>query len=429
MKKMSIQTGSLNFNVTGSGNPTAILNDNTVVEIETDKLSIDNEQQFKIHNDTISFLAKCIKTDGQISPCIVIPLTDNKYQIVDGRHRFLAVKEAGLPFVKCIIRNDLATDKVAYKKVQLTTNLARNNDYLPSELAYGYKELQALGYTRQQMSMETDTDEKKIYRYIRLNNLIKPLLDLTDNEKIPVLAAVELSYLNEQEQSKLYGFLLNNTSCKIGLKIAKALKKDFRNMEYYFWHYDYDNYIVNNPDNDFSDTEVDNLSASSIQQDEHITVPTPTEKEEKNSSYEQLEVNPPAKPNKDNYTDVDTVQVIALETICLSDRKLIAKAVIDATSIDYYIIREFFDANDCYNYLKKNYIDHYCTAVGLKIEGCRVSYNFHTAHNMFSIKVNSTTYVMQYKILERIIRNYIREEYTIDDIIRIVKAGLKNENK
>lgn len=115
MKKMSIQTGSLNFNVTGTGNPTAILNDNTVVEIETDKLSIDNEQQFKIHNDTISFLAKCIKTDGQISPCIVIPLANDKYQIVDGRHRFLAVKEAGLPFVKCIIRNDLATDKVAYK--------------------------------------------------------------------------------------------------------------------------------------------------------------------------------------------------------------------------------------------------------------------------------------------------------------------------
>ena len=82
MKKMSIQTGSLNFNVTGSGNPTAILNDNTVVEIETDKLSIDNEQQFKIHNDTISFLAKCIKTDGQISPCIVIPLTDNKLSLI-----------------------------------------------------------------------------------------------------------------------------------------------------------------------------------------------------------------------------------------------------------------------------------------------------------------------------------------------------------
>lgn len=61
MKKMSIQTGSLNFNVTGTGNPTAILNDNTVVEIETDKLSIDNEQQFKIHNDTISFLQSALR--------------------------------------------------------------------------------------------------------------------------------------------------------------------------------------------------------------------------------------------------------------------------------------------------------------------------------------------------------------------------------
>lgn len=426
MKKMSIQTGSLNFNVTGTGNPTAILNDNTVVEIETDNLVIDNEQQFKIHNDTISFLAKCIQTDGQISPCVVIPLADGKYQIVDGRHRYLAVKEAGLPFVKCIIRNDLATDKVAYKKVQLTTNLARNNDYLPSELAYGYKELQELGYTRQQMSAETDTDEKKIYRYIRLNNLIKPLLDMTDNEKIPVLAAVELSYLSENEQTRLFEFLLNNTSCKVSLKIAKALKKDFANYEYYFWHFDYDNYIVNNPDNDFSDTETDNLSAVSDTKEEKAEERVKEENTESSLTSEQLSVSPAVE--KTRQTDADTIQVIAPENISLSDRSIIAKTVITATRIDYYIIREFFDANDCYNYLKKNYIESYYTAVGVKIDDCRVSYNFRAAHNMFSIKVNKTTYIMQHKILERIVRQYIREHYTTDDIVKIIKIGVENED-
>lgn len=416
MKKMSIQTGSLNFSVTGSGNPTSVFNDNTVVEIETGKIVIDDKQKFKIHNDTISFLAKCIKSDGQISPCIVIPLADSKYQIVDGRHRFLAIKEAGLPCVKCIIRNDLADDKVAYKKVQLTTNLARNNDYLPSELAYGYKELQDLGYTRQQMSAETDTDEKKIYRYIRLNNLIKPLLDMTDNEKIPVIAAVELSYLSENEQTKLFEFLLNNSSCKVNLKIAKSLKNNFANMDYYFWHYDYENYMINHPTADFTSPEPDNLSD--------------TKPAEKSSSSEQLEVSPPSEPSKsEKHTDTDTVQVIAPEIISLSDRKIISKAVINTTRIDYYIIREFYDANDCYNYLKKNYIESYYTAVGVKIDDCRVSYNFRAAHNMFSIKVNETTYIMQHKILERIIRQYIREQYTIDDIIRIVKVGVENENK
>lgn len=416
MKKMSIQTGSLNFSVTGSGNPTSVFNDNTVVEIETGKIVIDDKQKFKIHNDTISFLAKCIKSDGQISPCIVIPLADSKYQIVDGRHRFLAIKEAGLPYVKCIIRNDLAEDKVAYKKVQLTTNLARNNDYLPSELAYGYKELQDLGYTRQQMSAETDTDEKKIYRYIRLNNLIKPLLDMTDNEKIPVIAAVELSYLSENEQAKLFEFLLNNSSCKVNLKIAKSLKINFANMDYYFWHYDYENYMINHPTADFASPEPDNLSD--------------TKPAEKSSSTEQLEVSPPSEPSKsEKHTDTDTVQVIAPEIISLSDRKIISKAVINITKIDYYIIREFYDANDCYNYLKKNYIESYYTAVGVKIDDCRVSYNFRAAHNMFSIKVNETTYIMQHKILERIVRQYIREQYTIDDIIRIVKVGVENENK
>lgn len=118
--------------------------------------------------------------------------------------------------------------------------------------------------------METDTDEKKIYRYIRLNNLIKPLLDMTDNEKIPVLAAVELSYLSENEQTKLFEFLLNNTSCKVSFKIAKALKKDFANYEYYFWHFDYDNYIVNNPTNDFSDTETDNYLPFQIQKKKRL---------------------------------------------------------------------------------------------------------------------------------------------------------------
>ena len=49
MKKMSIQTGSLNFSVTGSGNPTSVFNDNTVVEIETGKIVIDDKQKFKIH--------------------------------------------------------------------------------------------------------------------------------------------------------------------------------------------------------------------------------------------------------------------------------------------------------------------------------------------------------------------------------------------
>ena len=48
---------------------------------------------------------------------------------------------------------------------------------------------------------------------------------------------------------------------------------------------------------------------------------------------------------------------------------------------------------------------------------------------MFSIQVNNTTFIMQHKILERIIRQYIREQYTIDDIIRIVKVGVENENK
>ena len=244
---------------------------------------------------------------------------------------------------------------------------------------------------------------------------------MTDNEKIPVLAAVELSYLSENAQTKLFEFLLNNTSCKVSFKIAKALKKDFANYEYYFWHFDYDNYIVNNPTNDFSDTETDNLSAVSDTKEEKVEERVKKEDTESSLTSEQLSVSPAVE--KTRQTDADTIQVIAPENISLSDRSIIAKTVITATRIDYYIIREFFDANDCYTYLKKNY--SYLSCVGGKTDGCKVSYDFHAAHNMFSIKVNSTTYIMQYKILERIVRQYIREHYTTDDIVKIIKVGVR----
>ena len=47
---------------------------------------------------------------------------------------------------------------------------------------------------------------------------------------------------------------------------------------------------------------------------------------------------------------------------------------------------------------------------------------------MFSIKVNKTTYIMQHKVLERIVRQYIRVHYTTDDIVRIIKVGVENED-
>ena len=156
-----------------------------------------------------------------------LPLSDGKYELIDGRHRRRAVIKAGLPTTKCIIKTNL-TDKEK-QTIRLTSNLIRNNDYLPSELAFAYKELAELEDMKT-ISEETNLSKKKIYRYIRLTNLIEPLLNRVDGGSIPVIAAVELSYLTEQQQKQLFEFLLNHSDCKITTASARDIKEQPDNL-------------------------------------------------------------------------------------------------------------------------------------------------------------------------------------------------------
>ena len=206
--------------------------DNQIVEIKNDLIIEDNNQRFKIHDETIEQLAERIAKDGQLSPCIVAPLLNGKYELIDGRHRRRAVIKAGLPTTKCIIKTNLS-DKEK-QTIRLTSNLIRNNDYLPSELAYAYKELAELEDMKT-ISEETNLSKKKIYRYIRLTYLIEPFLNRVDNGTIPVIAAVELSYLTEQQQKSLFQFLLNHSDCKINTVNARQIKENPDDLEAVFY--------------------------------------------------------------------------------------------------------------------------------------------------------------------------------------------------
>lgn len=50
---------------------------------------------------------------------------------------------------------------------------------------------------------ETGDGQAQVYRYIRLTQLIQPLLDLVDEGRIAFRPAVELSYLKKEEQETL----------------------------------------------------------------------------------------------------------------------------------------------------------------------------------------------------------------------------------
>lgn len=207
-----------------------------IIEIQNELIVENNKQPFLIHDDTIDELAERIKQDGQLSPCLVSPLPDGKYELIDGRHRRRAVIKAGLSTTKCIVLKNLTErQKVTYR---ITLNLARNNDYLPSERAFSLKELVELeggNDAVKQIAEVTNTNRKKVYRYIRLTYLIKPLLDRVDNGSIPMIAAVELSFLTEQEQKKLFEFLLNHPDCKITTTNASEIKKHPDNLDEIFY--------------------------------------------------------------------------------------------------------------------------------------------------------------------------------------------------
>lgn len=227
---MNIKKQSLNFAITNNDVTNNGMNDNTIVDIPIGKIREISEQPFIIHDDTINTLVDSIKRNGQLDPCIVTQSKDNSdmYDLLAGRHRKRACELAGLKTCKCIIRNNLSDDEK--ELIIIDTNTERNNDYLPSELAFAFKRKEELlsqttNSAIKVIANESNMSRKKVYRYIRLTYLIKPLLSRVDGGSIPLIAGVELSYLTDNEQGDVFTYLINHASdCKITTEKARLIK-------------------------------------------------------------------------------------------------------------------------------------------------------------------------------------------------------------
>ncbi len=199
---------------------------------------------FKVHpfkvidDESMLRTTESIATYGILSPLIVRPAEDGKYEIVSGHRRVHAAEAVGLEKVPAIVRN--MDDDVA-KILVVDSNLHREK-ILPSERAFAYKlKAEALRHqgartdlTSRQVGTKLRTDEKiaedvsdsarNIQRYIRLTYLVPPLLDLVDQEKISFNPAVELSYLRPGEQLKIIE-AMDYTQAAPSLSQAQRLKK------------------------------------------------------------------------------------------------------------------------------------------------------------------------------------------------------------
>lgn len=162
-------------------------------------------------------LLKSIQTQGTIEPLIVRPLSESEYEVISGHRRMEICKELGIEKVPVIVRN--LTDEQAIS-MMADANLHREN-ILPSERAFAYKmKLEAINrqgqrtdLTLSQPATKYRSDERianefgigkdTLHRYIRLTYLIPELLEKVDEGKVAFTPAVELSYLNREEQKLL----------------------------------------------------------------------------------------------------------------------------------------------------------------------------------------------------------------------------------
>ena len=438
--------------------------DNQIVEIRNELIIEDNSQRFQIHDETIEQLAERIAKDGQLSPCIVAPLPNGKYELIDGRHRRRAVIKAGLPTTKCIIKTNL-TDKEK-QTIRLTSNLIRNNDYLPSELAFAYKELAELENMKP-ISEETNLSKKKIYRYIRLTKLIESILNRVDNGSIPIIAAVEISYLTEQQQKTLFEFLLNHSDCKITTTNARDIKENPDDLETVFYgktngsdlykeladkalepyrqHQEEkvdklstsvtldqiratDGSDGDNPQSRVqtrSDTNVDKLSTEEQKYEPERIIAVPDSKEHEtdqlvNKSDTKVDKLSTQIRKQELYYQDDEGNAFPVESVDKELLKVICEFVINCTRVDYFIFRQAYDAKDVWNYWHSQYVltknGKSCTYKGKSVlaEWC-------AANHMFRIVIDGKVFIMLHKTLEQVVRRYIRENYTIERILSVIK--------
>lgn len=177
---------------------------------------------FKVKQDeAMAEMVDSVKQYGVLVPALVRPKADGGYEMVAGHRRKCAATLAGITEMPCIVRN-LTDDEATI--IMVDSNLQRET-ILPSEKAFAYKmKLEAMkrqgertdltsspldkklkGLTSaQQVSQKSGDSQPQIYRYIRLTELIPPVLAMVDSGKIAFRPAVELSYLSKEQQQSLY---------------------------------------------------------------------------------------------------------------------------------------------------------------------------------------------------------------------------------
>lgn len=201
------------------------------------------EQPFKvIDNEEMDELVASIRENGVLSPVVARPHPEGGYEILSGHRRVRASELAGKDEVPVVVK-DLDDDTAVILLVD--SNLQREH-ILPSEKAFAYQmRLEAMKRkagrpsqensaqfgqntspvdSRKELAEQTGESSVQIQRYIRLTELIDPLLEMVDTKAMAMNAGVELSYLKPKEQVAVVEAIKIEDTCP-SIEQAKKIRR------------------------------------------------------------------------------------------------------------------------------------------------------------------------------------------------------------
>ena len=199
-----------------------VVNEESAMDIEIEKIRPFKDHPFKVVDD--------IRVNGVLSPVLIRPVGNDRYEMVSGHRRMHAAQALGLERIPAIIR-EMTDDEATVKMVD--SNIQRE-ELLPSEKAFAYKmkmdamrrqagrptkenPRQIVGNyeTADVVGKENGESGRQVQRYIRLTELLPELLDLVDKKRLQFTVAVEISYIDSEVQKWIYEYIRENGQIRL----------------------------------------------------------------------------------------------------------------------------------------------------------------------------------------------------------------------
>ena len=203
------------------------------LEIDINQIQPFQNHPFKVVDDAkMDDLVNSIRLNGVLTPVLVRPRDDGGYAMISGHRRMHAAERDGLTTIPAIIR-ELTDDDATIVMVEANS---QREEILPSEKAFAYKmRMEAVkrqagrpgkdNYSQlgnnfgtktssEELAKEVGESKNQIFRFIRLTELIPELLEMVDVKKMPLVTAVDISYIDPKVQQYLYEYIKENGMVK-----------------------------------------------------------------------------------------------------------------------------------------------------------------------------------------------------------------------